>query len=73
MAGSQAMAGLRSGVSKQRHSDSELTRLGSAMARWPGPQHGEWGGGGRGAHQGSGCDVEAAVKGSMEGDAERSR
>jgi hypothetical protein len=43
MADSQATAGLRGGVMRdsRRHTDSELTRLGPASARWPGPQQGE--------------------------------
>jgi hypothetical protein len=43
MAGSQATAGLRGGAMRDsgQHSNSELTRLGPASARRPGPQQGE--------------------------------
>jgi hypothetical protein len=43
MAGSQATAGLRGGTMRdsRRHTTSELTRLGPASARRPGPQQGE--------------------------------
>jgi hypothetical protein len=45
MAGSQATAGLRGGVTRdsRRHTYSERTRLGPASARRPGPQQGEGG------------------------------
>jgi hypothetical protein len=45
MAGSQATAGLRGGAVRDsgHHTNSELTRLGPASARWPGPHQGEGG------------------------------
>jgi hypothetical protein len=48
MTGSQATAGLRGGAMRDsgQHSNNELTRLGPASARRPGPQQGE----GFGAH-----------------------
>jgi hypothetical protein len=43
MTGSQATAGLRGGAMRdsRRHTNSELTRLGPASARRPGPHQGE--------------------------------